>query len=193
MNRDKKRVLSEFLVLEAQGGDRRALDRLVRLWQPDLLRHAWRLMGEGEAAHDALQDAWLDIVRGLSRLKDSAAFPAWAYRIVTRKCANLIRKRQQVRRTKQAVAAEVVGEINGVEIVDQLAELASVSAAIANLPPDQRSTIALYHRDELSVAEIAVALDVPVGTVKTRLMHARRKIRACLETENEGGAHDEQG
>jgi RNA polymerase sigma factor (sigma-70 family) len=193
MNRDKKRVLSEFLVLEAQGGDRRALDRLVRLWQADLLRHAWRLMGEGEAAHDALQDAWIDIVRGLRRLKDSAAFPAWAYRIVTRKCANVIRKRQQVRRTNAAVAAEPLVEVNGVELADRRAEMAAVADAISALSPEQRSAIALYHREEMSVAEIAIALDVPVGTVKTRLMHARRKIRATLETANEGGAHDEQG
>jgi len=54
-------------------------------------------------------------------------------------------------------------------------------AAIRGLPPEQRAAIALHHFDQLSVAEVAVALAVPVGTVKTRLFHARRKLRAILE------------
>ena len=56
--------------------------------------------------------------------------------------------------------------------------------AIAGLPPDQRSAIALFYLEEMSVAEVAVALDTPAGTIKTRLMHARRKLRAALEGED---------
>ena len=58
--------------------------------------------------------------------------------------------------------------------------------AMAELPPDQRSALALFHRQEMSVTEIAIALDVPVGTVKTRLMHARRKLRDALEITSDG-------
>ena len=56
--------------------------------------------------------------------------------------------------------------------------------AIQSLPHDQRATIALFYLEELSVAEVAVALDVPAGTVKTRLMHARHKLRAIIEGES---------
>jgi RNA polymerase sigma-70 factor (ECF subfamily) len=55
-----------------------------------------------------------------------------------------------------------------------------LSAAVRALPADQRAAIALFHFEELSVAEVAVALDVPAGTVKSRLMHARRKLRVAL-------------
>lgn len=190
MRRDKKRVFEEYLVVSAQAGDRKAFDQLAALWQPALMRHAWRLTGDQDMAADTLQDAWLDIVRGLPRLKDAAAFPAWAYRIVTRKCASSIRKIQRVRRTKQAVAQQPDPVDRAAERAEQSADLAAVSEVIATLPPDQRSAIALFHGRELSVAEIAIALDVPVGTVKTRLMHARRKIRAALEPEAEGGRND---
>lgn len=54
-------------------------------------------------------------------------------------------------------------------------------SAMRELPAEQRAAIALFHLEELSVAEVAVALDVPVGTVKTRLMNARRRLRAALE------------
>ena len=53
--------------------------------------------------------------------------------------------------------------------------------AVRALPPEQRAAVALFHFEEMSVAEVAVALDVPMGTVKTRLMHARRKLRAAME------------
>ena len=56
-----------------------------------------------------------------------------------------------------------------------------MARALAALPPDQRAAIALFHLEDLSIAETAIALNVPAGTVKTRLMHARRKLRAALE------------
>ncbi len=192
MRRDKKRILSEYLVAAARAGDRGAFDRLARLWQPDLLRHAYRLSGEADIAQDVLQEAWLDIVRGLSGLSDIAAFPAWAYRIVTRKAAAMIRKRQKVRRTMAAISAEPIVSIDGPVEAEQRLDVANVSRAMAQLPPEQRSAMALFHRQEMSVAEIAIALDVPVGTVKTRLMHARRKMRAALATSQKGDCHDQE-
>ena len=190
MRRDKKRVLGEYLVAAAQTGDRKAVDRLARLWQPDLLRHAYRLCGEADLAQDVLQDAWLDIVRGLGGLQETAAFPAWAYRIVTRKTAALIRKRQSARRTRAAMQAEPAAPLDGAAQMETHLDVGRVARAMAQLPPDQRSAMALYHRQEMSVAEIAIALDVPAGTVKTRLMHARRKIRAALETAENGETHE---
>ncbi|MDP8994590.1 MAG: ECF-type sigma factor, partial [Pseudomonadota bacterium] len=76
-----------------------------------------------------------------------------------------------------APAGDGGGEADGRLDADQL------RAAIRALPPGQRSAVALFHLEEMSVAEVAVALDVPAGTVKTRLMHARRKLRAALEGE----------
>lgn len=86
MNRDSERIYDEFLVAAAVTGDPAALSRLVARWQPRLLRHAWRLLGDAERAKDMAQEAWLEILRGLARLDDVAAFPAWAYRITTRRC-----------------------------------------------------------------------------------------------------------
>ena len=62
-------------------------------------------------------------------------------------------------------------------------DVARVQAVMATLPPAQRAALSLFHLEDLGVAEISIALDVPPGTVKTRLMHARRKIRARLEGE----------
>lgn len=181
MNRDSERIYDEYLAAAAMTGDRLALSRLVQRWQPRLHRHAWRLLGDAERAQDMVQEAWLEILRGLARLQDVAAFPAWAYRIVTRRCQRSFRRgsREIVEfDTPMADAGALATEDDAGEFA---AELSNVVEAIGRLPPLQRAALALFYVEGLSVAEIAIASDVPPGTVKTRLLHARRKVRALLE------------
>ena len=195
MQRDSRRVLGEYLVIAAQTGDRAASGQLARLWQPALLRHALRLTGETELARDTLQDAWIDILRGLGGLSDAAAFPAWAYRIVTRKSAASVRGLQRRRQTGAALAAEPEAADDGERNAEALAGRGPLARALATLPVEQRTAMALFYIDDFTVAEIAVALSVPAGTIKTRLMHARRKMRAALElprlqSQDTGGRDD---
>ena len=104
MKRQVDDILDELLVLRCQDGEAGAVDQLFRRWQPRLRRHAWRMTGEHDLADDAVQDAWMAILRGLSRLSDPATFPTWAYRIVTRKVVDLIRRKQRQRRAQQNLA-----------------------------------------------------------------------------------------
>ena len=173
--RGKARLLDEFLVVSARTGDRKAWAMLVERWHRKLVAHAWRLTGDAEAARDSAQAAWADIVRGMPGLHNVEAFPAWAFRIVSRRCASHVGQAVRQRELEHSLAdftdAEAAGSADPIDMV-------RLRQAIAGLPPDQRSAIALFHLEELSVAEVAVALDAPVGTIKTRLMHARRKLRA---------------
>ncbi len=172
------RAVDAWLVAAARCGDRAALAALVNRWQRRLLAHAIRLLGDADAARDAVQAAWVEIVGGLPRLDDADAFPAWAYRIVTRRCARTIGAQVRHRALASAMAAEPQSAPAAMpDPQDRLHH------AIRQLPPDQRAAIALHHFEHLSVAEVAVAMAVPVGTVKTRLLHARRKLRALLEGE----------
>lgn len=178
-----RRLLDEYLVVAARTGDQRAFGDLVRRWQRRLLAHAWRLTGDDEAARDAVQSGWLEIVRGLGRLQDERAFPAWAYRIVSRRCARHIQGVQSQRETARAAAAEPKPELIQPDL-EQRDEVKRLHTAIRSLPPPQRAAVALFHFEDLSIPEIAVALDVPAGTIKTRLMHARRRLRGVLEGED---------
>jgi RNA polymerase sigma-70 factor (ECF subfamily) len=171
------RALDEYLLASIRAGDAKAYELLARRWQKKLLSHAWRLLGgDGEAARDAVQEGWVEIVNGLSRLRDDRAFAAWAYRIVSRRCARQIAA--AVRRRQLAGAVEIVDREESSS--DGRPDADRLRKAIRALPADQRAAIALFHFEEMSVAEVAVALDVPAGTVKTRLMHARRKLRNAL-------------
>jgi RNA polymerase sigma factor (sigma-70 family) len=178
MSGELERRLDSYLVACARLGDRSAFGRLAGRWQGKLLVHAWRLLRDEEAARDAVQEAWSEMWRGLRRLRDDDAFAAWAYRIVSRRCARHVKRRQRRRALQAEVAAEPVTAWS--EQGYFAPDLARVRQALRALPPDQQAAIALYYFEEMSVAEVAVALDVPAGTVKTRLMHARRKLRAAL-------------
>ena len=178
MARDKERILDAYLVASARLGDREAFANLVLRWNSKLIAHAWRLLRDREGAKDAVQESWAEMLRGLSRLRDEEAFAAWAYRIVSRRCARQIARMKGDRRLAEQMAAAPAD--------DSLAEAAApdvdaLRRAIRALPPEQQAAIALFYLEEMSVAEVAVALDVPAGTVKTRLMHARRKLRGAWE------------
>lgn len=186
MHDPRERLYDEYLAAGARAGSRLALGQLVERFQPRLLGHARRLTGDPEAARDAVQEAWVEIVRGLPRLHDVTAFPAWAFRIVSRRCARWVRKTQQRRRLHAEFApqAETIVPADG----ERAADAARLTRAMAMLPPDQRAALALFYLEDMSVAEIAIALATPSGTIKTRLMHARDKLRRSLnpkETENE--------
>ncbi len=181
--KNRQNALEAYLVASARLGDARALAQLVRLRGPRLLSHATRLLGEREVAQDMVQEAWLEIFRGLRGLRDEAAFLPWALRIVSRRVAREIARRQKIRRRDEALMAEPDEPDQPDPALD--IDGAQVAAAIAALSPAQSATVALFYLEDMSVAEVAMAMDVPLGTVKTRLMHARAKLRAMLEGESD--------
>jgi RNA polymerase sigma-70 factor (ECF subfamily) len=172
-------VLDEYLLASIRAGDAKAFEVLASRWQKKLLGHAWRLLGgDAEGARDAVQEGWVEIVGGLSRLRDDRAFPAWAFRIVSRRCARLI---GGAVRDRQIAAHSLIVDEGQPSSPETTGDEERLRIAVRALPADQRAAIALFHFEDMSIAEVAVALDVPAGTVKTRLMHARRKLRAALE------------
>lgn len=181
MRNEKERVYDAYLAASARLGDRQALGRLAERWHPKLLGHAWRLTGDTDLAADVTQEAWTDIIKGVAQLNDTDAFAAWAFRIVTRRCARAIRKRQHQRAGQAALAREPEPDAGNASDNEDRAELAILKSAMAELPPDQRAALGLFYLEDLRIAEIAVALNTAPGTIKTRLMHARHKLRAKLQ------------
>ena len=177
----KAKALDGYLVACVRVADRKAFELLVERWDPKLRAHARRLLGDRELAREAVQDAWVEIVRGLNSLRDDAAFHAWAYRIVSRRCARVIAGAQRRRQMAEALATEpAAAEAAPVDRAEPT-DLERMRKAVRELPPEQRATVALFYFEGLSVSETAIAMDIPAGTVKTRLMHARRKLRDTLE------------
>jgi len=169
--------VTEMLVLDAQSGDEQAFAKLYHLWSPRLARHVGRLVNDADATRDVSQETWLAIARSLRSVGDPAAFGAWAYRIATRRAADWVRDRQRRRRLDREHPSE-----NG---TPDAPDLDPVRAAIRSLAPEQRAILSMHHADAMSLAHIAEALQIPVGTVKSRLFAARNELRRALEHHQE--------
>jgi RNA polymerase sigma factor (sigma-70 family) len=172
-------IYDELLVMRCQDGDQGSLIALVGRWQPRLLRHAMRLTREYEAATDVVQEAWVAIVRGIRGLDDAACFAPWAYRILTNKCADWTRQRQRQRASSVPLTVEPVAKESATE--DSQDDAAALREAIKQLPQEQQAVLSLFYMEELSLRDIAEALSLPVGTVKSRLHYARSNLREVIE------------
>jgi RNA polymerase sigma-70 factor (ECF subfamily) len=183
MRRDPGAVLDEWLVASAKAGGEAAFVQLVARWTPRLLRHASRLLGDVDQAQDAVQDAWLGAARGLRRLDDPARFPAWMFALVSRRCADRVRRAVRDRRLAVEVSRLPAPppELNGADLNLDL------SHAVAGLPAEQRLVVSLHYGEGLGVEEIAAAHGLPPGTVKSRLHAARQTLKSLLE----GDDHDD--
>ena len=176
----------ELLVLRSQDGDMRALDELVERWQGRFFRHACRLTANPDSARDAVQEAWIAIVRGLGRLDDPARFAPWAYRILSNKCVDWVRKQGRKRRLDKSLTEHRRREdAVAVQQPERDEARRTVAGALRSLPRSQQGLLALYYQDGFGVSEIAQILEIPVGTVKSRLYHARNALKEALEGETD--------
>lgn len=180
MERNPKQVLTELYVLNAQGGDERAFGNLYELWAADFQRLAMVQLEKMEFAEEVSQDAWVMIARGIHKLNDPACFPRWAFRILDRRCADWIRKRQTDRKHADALHAEVRNE--AVEFnKKESADVDVLRDAIDGLNPEARKLLHMFYETGLSIVEIAEVLDVPSGTVKSRLFKTREILKHKIE------------
>jgi len=172
MPRDSEQILTEWLVLHAQSGNAEALEQLLKLWYPKLLRYAAHRTRSLDAAKDVVQETLLAAATRIQRLDDPAAFPKWLYRILERRSADHVRA--QIRWRRDAGAA---GEDPGAAKPDYATRLED---AVASLAGDSYQVVHLHYLIGFSVREIASLIDVPEGTVKSRLHSARAQLRHLL-------------
>jgi RNA polymerase sigma-70 factor (ECF subfamily) len=167
------------LVIRAQDGDGDAYGRLAKAIAARHLAVARRILRDPELAADATQQALVAIWRDLPQLREPDRFEAWAYRLLVRACHREARRR----RTWQAGAGLAVPRVAVDDALAAVVDRAELDAAFRRLSFDHRTVVVLHLYLDLPVAEIAGILDVPVGTVHSRLHYATRTMRASLERE----------
>jgi len=144
---------------------------------------ALRIIGNRETAEEVVQDAFLKVFRGIPGFRGESAFGTWFYRILYNCCLTRNRKRGDVLMD--------IHDLPGGEpaldepLIDQLLEErelnAIVSEAVDALPAHLRSVVALYYIEELTYEQVAEVMDMPLGTVKTHLFRARKRLKECLQ------------
>jgi RNA polymerase sigma-70 factor (ECF subfamily) len=158
--------------MDFQSGRVKALEILVSRWQKRLWQYAYSLTRNTDAAWDITQDSWLGIIKGIRKLRDPARFRPWAYKIVTNKANDWIRKSKDTRKT----GIEETQDRRHKEKKD-----IGVKELVQKLDFRKKVVLSLYYFEQLSVSEISIALKIPKGTVKSRLASARKELKELYQ------------
>jgi RNA polymerase sigma-70 factor (ECF subfamily) len=187
------------LVQAAAGGDRQALDTLLRRHYDRIFAVCRRITGNDADAADAAQDALISIVRSIGRFDGRASFSTWAYRIATNASLDELRRRRRRPtviddrndRRSEGTEAQIV-DPEAAPRIEAIADRMAIDAALAQLPETFRVPLVLRDVGDLEYAEIAETLDVPVGTVKSRIARGRAQLIELLDAGNQAGPSDRQ-
>ena len=170
----------EELVAAAQNGDGAAMDELLRRHYDRVHAVCRRIAGGTRDADDAAQEAMIRVVKNLDRFDGRSAFGTWVYRIATNTALDELRKRKR-RPQLHAVTdddrptREPIDPIAD-RRVDSVVDRITIDAALADLPDEFRAAVVLRDVGDLDYAEIATVLDLPIGTVKSRIARGRRQL-----------------
>jgi RNA polymerase sigma factor (sigma-70 family) len=175
---DRSTHEDEWLVVRCQLGERPAFDDLIRRWHEPLWKYIRRVAGQDETANDVAQDVWLRVLRGIGRLRDGSKLRPWLFGIARRALMDRLRA-QYAAPAPADVDVDALAASSALDTVED--DLAAMHEELARLPITEREVLTLFYLQELSLAQVAQVLDVPVGTVKSRLFRARRVLRRELD------------
>ncbi len=171
------------LIRRAQTGDREAFCDLVRLYRTGVINVIYRMSGSSDLAEDAAQQAFLSAWRHLSSYQPRASFRGWLYRIAVNAALDLLR------REKPSVDIDLLPipapGVDPERRVEQRERTQRVRLAVLALPEASRAVLILREYETMSYEEIAAALDIPLGTVMSRLSYARKLLSERLKGELE--------
>ncbi len=180
MQRTTEAVAQELLVLRCRRGDKAALEELVQTWDKRLFYFVRRLVDDEADAWDVLQQTWMRMLSGIRGLREADRLGPWLYRIARHAALNHGKVRARYREVLQhypTAPAEDDSSHAEFENAEQ------VHHGLLRLPLPFREVLTLLFLENFSVDAIAEILDVPAGTVKSRLHHAKKALRAVLEKE----------
>ena len=160
------------LVAACSEGVQEAFRELLRRYRKSTMTLAYQMLGNGEDAEDIAQEAFVRVFQALPKFRGESAFSTWLYRIVTNLCLG------RMRRSRPTVPLESVPEPRAAEgPAWQVAEGMLTREVLGMLPPELRVVLLLREQEGLSYREMSGALDLPMGTVRSRLSKARKRFR----------------
>lgn len=166
------------LVRRFQGGADQAFGVLMARHERRVYNLAYRMLGSAEDARDATQDAFLSCFRHLSAFRGDAAFSTWLHRIAVNACYDSLRKR----RDTTSLDDRPLDPAPLPDHAEQTSSALDVQRALSSVPTDFRVVLVMHEVQDLPVEEIAAVLEVPVGTVKSRLHRGRVALGRALSS-----------
>lgn len=173
-------IFDGLLVLEYRAGDNRALEMLVKRHHSGLCRHAYWYTGDPDLSKDIVQECWRLVIDKMGSLKDPNKFGSWAKTIVSRKSMDYLRALQKEREYISNNSTDI-SSVNRDEHLESERQLELLKSAIKQLSADHQLILRLFYLEEHSLIEIGNILELSVGTVKSRLFHAREKLKSIIK------------
>lgn len=179
---DSTRLREQFLVLRAQVGDDDAFADLFRLFGEKTLRYLIGLAGDG-VAEDLQQDVWLTVYRRIGSITNPAAFRTWLFQTTRNQALDHLRRmrREMDFQAEAESLSEAETEDGDAEEIDIDSDV--IAALMTELSPQHREVLVLRFWKDLTYPEMALVIGAPVGTVRSRLFHAKRLLRERLAAE----------
>ncbi len=171
--------LDGVLVEAARAGSAAAFGELVDRYRAPIVRLAYRLTRDADEANDIAQDAFLRAYRRIGEFRPDRPFSRWLFVIARNASLDSIRRRRRLALLDGGEPRPL--EPGPEEIALRTDQATRVHAALEALPQKYRSVLELYYVSELRYREIALELDIPIGTVKTYISRAKRRLRDELE------------
>ena len=170
------------LVARIQAGDRRAFEELLDSYETRVYRLALRFTGSISDAEDVTQEIFLGIYKGLTNFRGQSSLGTWIYRVAMNHCLEFRRKRKLefIPYDEELTLASTNWREDPYQSADKNELTERVKEALKSLSPLHREVIVLHELQGMTYQEVAAALDVPVGTVKSRLSNAFRRLRELL-------------
>jgi RNA polymerase sigma-70 factor (ECF subfamily) len=184
-DRAADRIYWSVLVVRCQVGDAAAFEQVVAHFHPRVRAFLHQMIdrrGAIEQADDLAQEVWLDVFRGLPRLADPSAFVPWLYRIARNRALRALRGQAEPIASIDHVAARDVAAESESDDRFIAEDAAAVHAALDRLGPEHREVLLLRFLEEMSYEEIAAVAGCPLGTVRSRLHHAKRALADVLNS-----------
>ena len=175
-----KDTIDGWLVLQYQFGNDKALPLLVKRWHKKFCSKAYWITKNKEISKDIAQDSWKTIIEKIYSLKDANSFGSWASRIVYTKSLDWIKFNIKEREKLKEYQKDNL--VIDVEQNDNVQLQKALLKAIKSLPVAQQHVIRLFYVEEYTLKEIGAILDISLGTAKSRLFHAREKLKQKLKT-----------
>ena len=177
------------LVNRAQRGDREAFDELARTAGDTCMAIAFRILRDFDLADDAVQTALVTAWTKIRALRDADRFEPWLHRILTHACYAEARQRRRRSEQIRLLPVEPVRGYDNTLMVDDRDQL---EQAFRRLTVEQRAVLVYHHYLGLPLPEVADRIGIPVGTVKSRMFHAKRALQASLEADARASTSQEQ-
>ncbi len=174
------KTYDEWLIFRIRTGEREAFKLLAKRWYLKLIRHIYFLVKDENVAKDIAQDTWSVVIKRINTLRNPEYFKTWIFRIASNKSADWIKQEQKRRELKEEI--KINGYIHNSENEETNNDIEKLRLALQKLPDTKQHILNLFYLENCNIREISKILNIPSGTVKSRLFKAREYLKSIINT-----------